>query len=45
MDGPKVGRHGKVVENVATNGVKLEEELCKSIMKGSPEAIDMQCWR
>ena len=29
----KLEHFGKVVENVATDGVKIEETLCKSIMK------------
>ena len=39
MDGPQVGRFGKVgaediLTKIVTDGVKTEEKLCKSIMKG-----------
>ena len=39
MDAPKVGRLGKVgaeanLTKIVTDGVKTEEKLCKSIMKG-----------
>ena len=33
-DGQKVGKVGKVAENVAMDGVRIEEKYCKSSMKG-----------